>query len=215
MSGGVDPRMEMTEAELDYRLGFGELLRRIRDERELSREQLAATVGRGRGTREHPTAEAIARWERGTYLPSAYVVGCLCYSLHVEPTLLVAPVGSRDLNARMEAIRKHRPAQTGTFFGDETDFRRRLGVRLTLLRERRRRSRADLGALIGRSEMTIGRWERGTYAPSAYDISRLCGVLRVSADDLINLPGEQESNRWLGGRRPHLPEPKGDGRANC
>lgn len=58
-----------------------------------------------------------------------------------------------------------------------------------LLMERRAElgigSQRALSGLVGVSEATVRRWERGTNVPDAYELRSLADVLKVSADELL------------------------------
>lgn len=59
------------------------------------------------------------------------------------------------------------------------------GSNLAAVRVKAGISRPCLGQLVGRSAMTIGRWENGTNVPKPNDRVRLASILGVDVDDLF------------------------------
>lgn len=71
----------MTDVERKHRIAYA--IRSAREERRLSRPQLADAVGVGRG--------AVSDWENGETLPSLLNLGPLCDALSVDADLFAHP----------------------------------------------------------------------------------------------------------------------------
>jgi transcriptional regulator with XRE-family HTH domain len=65
------------------------------------------------------------------------------------------------------------------------------GKILQQYREKAGYTQAKLSEAIDVSEKTIRRWEKKLREPRAYDIKKLCEVLRVSEAELLNDPTEE------------------------
>lgn len=61
------------------------------------------------------------------------------------------------------------------------------GARLQQIRKAAGLSQEQLGALIGMSRQAVSKWETDQAAPDAATLALLCGVLGVSADELLGL----------------------------
>lgn len=68
--------------------------------------------------------------------------------------------------------------------------RERLGRAIRRARLWRSLSQAQLGAAVGVTERTVGRWERGEVAPSLLVLAGLCTALSVPADYFRRAPDE-------------------------
>jgi transcriptional regulator with XRE-family HTH domain len=64
-------------------------------------------------------------------------------------------------------------------------WKRQVGERIHQLRRGRNLTRAEFGALIGKSEQYIGRLERGTLVISSDIVVRICEETGVSADYVL------------------------------
>ena len=73
--------LSMTDSELKQRIAYA--IRSAREERRLTRPQLAEAVGVGRG--------AVSDWENGETLPSLLNLGPLCDALGVHADLFAHP----------------------------------------------------------------------------------------------------------------------------
>ena len=59
------------------------------------------------------------------------------------------------------------------------------GERLQQVRKAAGLSQEQLGDLIGMSRQAVSKWETDQAAPDIETLARLCGVLGVSADELL------------------------------
>lgn len=62
---------------------------------------------------------------------------------------------------------------------------------LTLFRQQRGLTRAQLGAEINVSEVTIWRWENGKRMPRGEDLRRLCEFTKIPAAAFLGMPEPQ------------------------
>lgn len=60
-------------------------------------------------------------------------------------------------------------------------------VRITAARERRGMKQYQLAARVGIQASELSKIERGRVSPSAFNLAKLCRILRVSADRLLDL----------------------------
>lgn len=68
----------------------------------------------------------------------------------------------------------------------EATFKRTLGATILELRARASiTSQAALAKAVGVSEATVRRWEQGTHAPDAWEVSQLCRLFGVEPHELI------------------------------
>lgn len=65
------------------------------------------------------------------------------------------------------------------------------GVYIRNFRKKARLNQAELAHLLNVHETTIRRWERGGGEPDLSELAKLCKVLDVSSDDLLNGPAEE------------------------
>jgi transcriptional regulator with XRE-family HTH domain len=77
-----------------------------------------------------------------------------------------------------------------------------LAERLTAAREERKLSRAQLSQATGISRRAIEHYEYGHYEPGAFCLKQLCQSLKVSADWLIGLTVEGETDFDVASRSP-------------
>lgn len=61
------------------------------------------------------------------------------------------------------------------------------GKRLKELRAEKNLTQARLAALLGVTQSTVGKYERGALQPNADLIVKVCGVFDVSSDYLLGL----------------------------
>ena len=64
-------------------------------------------------------------------------------------------------------------------------FAMQFGDRLKKAREVKKLTQDGLGELVGASKQTISHWEKGRYEPSLEQLSKLCGFLGATADELV------------------------------
>lgn len=64
-------------------------------------------------------------------------------------------------------------------------FKRKLGLRIKTLRENKKLTQPQLGALIGKDYQAISRIERGQVNPSAYLIKAIAKALEVGINELF------------------------------
>lgn len=62
-----------------------------------------------------------------------------------------------------------------------------LGERLKAYRMARNVSQVELAMLMGVYQKDISRWENNICVPSIFLIKKYCEVLRISADDLLDI----------------------------
>ena len=67
-----------------------------------------------------------------------------------------------------------------------------IGESLRAARKKARLIQSELAERIGVHEVTLRSWERNAYQPRASDIRKLCEVLGVSEDELLNGPRKEE-----------------------
>ncbi|MEO0479583.1 MAG: helix-turn-helix transcriptional regulator [Planctomycetota bacterium] len=65
------------------------------------------------------------------------------------------------------------------------EFRSKLGGRLRQLREEAGKTQAELAKIIGRTSLTVRRWEQGLQVVNAEDLTRLCDEFDVTSDWLL------------------------------
>ncbi len=53
-------------------------------------------------------------------------------------------------------------------------------------------TQAKLAELMNVHENTIRRWETGDFEPRLNDILKLCGILKITANELLNAPSKQD-----------------------
>lgn len=66
------------------------------------------------------------------------------------------------------------------------------GANIRYFRKKSKLNQAELAYLLDVHETTIRRWERGDGEPDLSDAAKLCEVLGVSVDDLLNGPQSKE-----------------------
>jgi transcriptional regulator with XRE-family HTH domain len=62
-----------------------------------------------------------------------------------------------------------------------------IGKRIKLFRERRGLSQKNFAARINAKNTTVSNWEKGIARPDVDTLALICGVLDVSADELLDL----------------------------
>lgn len=109
----------------------------------------------------------------------------------------------------------------------EADFGRRLGrllreLRLATMKDNGQRlTQEDVAEAIGKASDTIGRWEKGSHMPSAFDVARLAALYHVPSGkraifldppewtnpiaDLLEAEWEQEGRREVQRERRERP----------
>jgi DNA-binding transcriptional regulator YiaG len=106
-----------------------------------------------------------------------------------EGSLAPGPSTYRQKSLWLQAL----PAATvaGVVDSAETTFKRTLGATILSLRvEHGTGSQADLATALNElgvavSEAKVRRWEQGTNAPDAWEVSRLCALFGVEPEELI------------------------------
>ena len=68
---------------------------------------------------------------------------------------------------------------------EEPQLAAAIGAEIAYWRRRRGLSRAELGALVGKSHNTIGRWERGDTMPDVSETWKVAKALDVKLSTLI------------------------------
>ena len=68
------------------------------------------------------------------------------------------------------------------------NFKLNLGKRIKYLRESKKMTQPELGALINKDYQSIGRIENGRVNPSAYLIFQIAKALNVSMGDVFEFP---------------------------
>ena len=71
-------------------------------------------------------------------------------------------------------------------FKESKEFRIELGERIKTARIKKNLTQAQLGELLGKSDNVIANWEKGTNRPDADTIKKLCTLLDVSTNELLN-----------------------------
>lgn len=95
--------------------------------------------------------------------------------------MIVAPEGG-------QAVASTERGTTVAGVLDDVTFRARLGRALARARRLRGLTQKQLGARIGRSEAAVSRWEHGKAPPDAFDVHRLCVVLKAPPELFIDPP---------------------------
>jgi len=67
-----------------------------------------------------------------------------------------------------------------------TEFKKNLGENIRTARIKKGFTQEQLGNFLGKSDNVITNWEKGTNRPDANMIERLCSVLEVSPNWLLN-----------------------------
>jgi len=62
-----------------------------------------------------------------------------------------------------------------------------IGSRIKMFREQRGFSQKDFAAHIGAKNTTVSNWEKGYTRPDVDTLAKICEVLDVSADDMLNI----------------------------
>jgi transcriptional regulator with XRE-family HTH domain len=62
-----------------------------------------------------------------------------------------------------------------------------IGGRIRMYREQRGLSQKKFASLIGAKNTAVSNWEKGYTRPDVDTLARICGVLDVSADDMLNI----------------------------
>lgn len=70
--------------------------------------------------------------------------------------------------------------------GDLTNFKINLGKRIKELREERKLTQPELGALIDKDYQVLGRIENGRVNPSSFLIYQIAMALKVSMSDIFD-----------------------------
>lgn len=77
----------------------------------------------------------------------------------------------------------------------------KIGCRIRMFRERKGLSQKEFAAAIGQSNSTVSNWERGLTRPNVDVLDKICEVLAVPADDLLEIlnikDGLSETERLL------------------
>lgn len=69
---------------------------------------------------------------------------------------------------------------------DESQFKRTLGATILEFRVGHGlRSQKALALAVGVSEATVRRWEKGSHAPDAWEINRMCALFGIEPSELI------------------------------
>lgn len=69
----------------------------------------------------------------------------------------------------------------------------KIGSRIRMFREEKGLSQKEFAAAIGQSNTTVSNWERGLTRPDVDVLVKICEVLDVPADDLLDIriaPGD-------------------------
>lgn len=90
-----------------------------------------------------------------------------------QKVLWLTPLGGGSVSLAMDS--------------EESQFKRTLGATILELRVGIGiSSQKELGRQVGVSEATVRRWEKGTHAPDAWEVNRLCQLFGVESDELIH-----------------------------
>lgn len=66
------------------------------------------------------------------------------------------------------------------------EFRIKLGENIRKARLKIGLTQAQLGKMLGKSDNVITNWEKGTNRPDADMIEKLCNILKISPNELLN-----------------------------
>lgn len=66
------------------------------------------------------------------------------------------------------------------------EFRIKLGENIRKARLKIGLTQAQLGKMLGKSDNVITNWEKGTNRPDADMIEKLCSILKISPNELLN-----------------------------
>lgn len=69
---------------------------------------------------------------------------------------------------------------------DLNSFKLKLGKRIKMLREAKKYTQLELGALIGKDYQAISRIEKGGINPSAYVVKQIASALAVSMNEIYD-----------------------------
>lgn len=145
-------------AKTDTRPSLGQILRKIRTERNLSCQNMAKTIG--------ICSETYSNYENDQNVPSATVVN------------RIADAYNLDINELMECIRRTESGKTAS--GHTTEF----GKALRKARLSTGMTQFELALKTGISTTNIGKYERGTTTPPIDKIRKIAKACQVSEDDL-------------------------------
>jgi len=70
------------------------------------------------------------------------------------------------------------------------DFKLKLGKRIKFLRESKKLTQPELGALVNKDYQSIGRIENGRVNSSAFIIHQIAQALEVGMDEVFDFSGE-------------------------
>lgn len=85
----------------------------------------------------------------------------------------------------LRAARHDRRAVEEEGGAEEEALRQKLGSQIVAFRTRLRISQTSLARQLGITRTRLGRWEKGSHAPSLGQILRLSGALRTTVDELL------------------------------
>lgn len=74
--------------------------------------------------------------------------------------------------------------KTGIYEGDPNFD---LGARIQKLRTERRISQTELAMLLGVYQKDISRWERNIRTPNVYMVKKMCEIMQISADEMLDI----------------------------
>jgi len=69
---------------------------------------------------------------------------------------------------------------------DSKEFRIKLGENIRKARLKIGLTQAQLGEMLGKSDNVITNWEKGTNRPDADMIEKLCSILKISPNELLD-----------------------------
>lgn len=69
---------------------------------------------------------------------------------------------------------------------ESEEFRIKLGNNIRNARQKANLTQAQLGELLGKKDNVITNWEKGTNRPDADMIEKLCTILSISPNELLN-----------------------------
>lgn len=67
-----------------------------------------------------------------------------------------------------------------------------VGKRIKMFREKRGFSQKDFASAIGQKNAAVSNWERGLTRPDVDVLVKICEVLNVSADELLEIPSGED-----------------------
>jgi transcriptional regulator with XRE-family HTH domain len=90
---------------------------------------------------------------------------------------------------------------------EQEQDKRKLGARITQLREAAGLSQLDLAAQIDEPVVTVSRWEQGLRVPTALALKAMARALDKTADEILAFDALEPTKRGRG--RPRKKEPTG------